>query len=431
MENIKIPPLAVSAAQQTGSSPDDSTEMHTASPSSKTASATPSPQRSPLHGRHYPSLNNNLYIPHQASVPDPSLFSPSSQPEEKTSDVEKRGRRHNRHHRSRHERDEKHSRNQSFPIEHVTEMPFQLGKKKARAAAAEAEGRAKAREKVLEEEARRVKEAKEAKEELAGRFPFARTEEVLTQAGLEKLREKRLKEEQANSDALGDITEQSASFSQRLDKTCYSLLENAASIRTSIQSVQALTQRTVERHREFDARSSGMLRDARAQILKFNNFDRQLKSIDALESRLEATRQQAAVLDKRLEAVRKRILDWDHEEDVWQAKITRRSRMLGAALLAMFVVWVGMKVMGWWHPGALFGSFRSKTTVAPESVEAVVCLHGVSPDWSCLMPSDGGEDVAASTASTAAGIGQTTSMFTAPIEPIALEEPLQRIIDEL
>ncbi|KAK2871613.1 hypothetical protein FQN49_003002 [Arthroderma sp. PD_2] len=433
-ENIKIPPLVVPSAQQSAGGADDS-EMHSASsnktapaPSSAPASATT--RRSPLHGRNYPSLHNNLYLPHQASVPDPSLFS-SSQPEERSSDVEKRDilrRKHHRPHRSRHERDEKHARTQSFPIEHVTEMPFQLGKKRARAAAAEAEERAKAREREKAEEARRAREAQEAKEELAGRFPFVKKEEVLKRADLEALREMRMKEEQANSDALGDVTDQSASFSQRLDQSCYNLLDNAANIRTSIRSVQAITNRTIERHRDFDVHSSGMLREAKAQISKFNNFDRQIKSIDKLEAQLIAARKEAAVLDKRLEAARERIMAWDREEDEWQAKITRRLRMLAAAVVLIFVAWVGIRIAGWWYQEPIFGNFRPKTTEMPGRVDAVVCLHGVSPDWHCLAPPVGTE---AAVETVAEAVDRAIPTSTAAIEPDALEAPLQRVIDEL
>lgn len=207
-DNLRIPPLALPAAQQTAApaapaaagSPDESTEMHTASPASPAPSSLqPSPLLPP--NRAYPSLNNNLYIPHHASIPDPSLFSPSSplqqHPEDRSYDAEKRSRRHHKHQKSRHERDERYLRNPSFPIpEQVAEMPFHLGKKKARAAAAEAEERAKAQEKrELDEKARRDREAKENREELARRFPFTRTREAVTQARVDELHTKRLEAE--------------------------------------------------------------------------------------------------------------------------------------------------------------------------------------------------------------------------------------------
>lgn len=194
-ENLRIPSLGLPAAQQTAAAggPNNGSEMHTASPS---------PQLSPLlaPGRgHHPSLHNSLHIPHHAIVPDPLLFSPSSlhqQSEDKSSDVEKRGRRYHKHHKSRHERDERHLRSSSFPVEQVAEMPFHLGKKKARAAAAEAEEKAKTREKQeLDDKALQAREAKETREELARRFPFTRTKEVVTQARLDDLHMKRLKAE--------------------------------------------------------------------------------------------------------------------------------------------------------------------------------------------------------------------------------------------
>lgn len=203
-DNLRIPPLVLPAAQQTAAagSPDEGTEMHTASPATPASPASSSLQPSPLlaPSRAYPSLNNNLYIPHHASIPDPLLFSPSSpslqHPEDRSYDAEKRSRRHHKHQKSRHERDERHLRNPSFPIEQVAEMPFHLGKKKARAAAAEAEERAKAQEKrELDEKARRDREAKENKEELARRFLFTRTREAVTQASVDELHTRRLEAE--------------------------------------------------------------------------------------------------------------------------------------------------------------------------------------------------------------------------------------------
>ncbi|EFR02210.1 hypothetical protein MGYG_05213 [Nannizzia gypsea CBS 118893] len=419
-ENLRIPPLALPAAQHPAAGgPDDSSEMHTASPP---------PQPSPLlvPGKAYPSLHNNLYIPHHASIPDPLLFSPS---EDRSSDVEKRGRRHHRHHKSRHERDERHTRSSSFPIEQVAEMPFQLGKKKARAAVAEAEEKAKAREKQeLDDKTRQAKEAKETREELASRFPFTRTREVVTQVRLDDLHMKRLRAEAANRDAFNEINEHSGSFSKRLEDTCNNLLTDAGIIRGTISNLQRLSNTAMSQHKEFQYRTVGMVRNAERQVQKFDRFQRQLKSIALLEDRLKATQEKAKKLDKRLEVTRDRIYAWDREEDEWQEKINRRLRMMGAAIVFLLVAWVGTKVMSRVYPDySIFGS------------KANITLHGESPEC-CVAAFDHAKqatttgtaiDTATGTPTGTPTTGRARPAFKTPIELDALEEPLQRIIDEL
>ncbi|EFE34852.1 uncharacterized protein ARB_06618 [Trichophyton benhamiae CBS 112371] len=432
-DNLRIPPLALPAAQQTAApapaaavSPDESTEMHTASPASPAPSSLqPSPLLPP--NRAYPSLNNNLYIPHHASIPDPSLFSPSSplqqHPEDRSYDAEKRSRRHHKHQKSRHERDERYLRNPSFPIpEQVAEMPFHLGKKKARAAAAEAEERAKAQEKrELDEKARRDREAKENREELARRFPFTRTREAVTQARVDELHTKRL---EAEEELFDELAEKSGSFSKRIEDTCGNLVNDASVIRGTIYSLQRLSNTALAQHREFLYRTKGVMRNAERHVHNFNKFERQLQSIALLEARLKATEEASKKLDARLDVTRQRIYAWDREEDKWQAKINRRLRILGAAIAFLFLAWVGMKVMGKVYPDySIFGSKANAT------------LHGNSSE-SRVAPKDAMStgtaiDTATGTPTGTPTTGRARSAYKTPLDLDALEEPLQRIIDEL
>ncbi|OAL74635.1 hypothetical protein A7D00_0229 [Trichophyton violaceum] len=436
-DNLRIPPLALPAAPQTAAaegSPDEGTEMHTASPAPPASPASSSLQPSPLlaPSRAYPSLNNNLYIPHHASIPDPLLFSPSSplqHPEDRSYDAEKRSRRHHKHQKSRHERDERHLRNPSFPIEQVAEMPFHLGKKKARAAAAEAEERAKAQEKrELDEKARRDREARENREELARRFPFTRTREAVTQARVEELHTRRLGAEGANRELFNEITEKSDSFSKRIEDTCSNLVNDASAIRGTIYSLQRLSNTALAQHREFLYRTTGVMRNAERHVQNFNKFERQLQSIALLEARLKATEEASKKLDARLDITRQRIYAWDREEDEWQAKINRRLRILGAAIVLLFAAWVGMKVMCKVYPDySIFGS-KANTTLHGNSSECSAASLDNAKD---AMTTGTAIDVATGTPTSTPTTGRARNAYKTPLDLDALEEPLQRIIDEL
>ncbi|KAF3898643.1 hypothetical protein GTR04_0013 [Trichophyton interdigitale] len=436
-DNLRIPPLVLPAAQQTAAagSPDEGTEMHTASPATPASPASSSLQPSPLlaPSRAYPSLNNNLYIPHHASIPDPLLFSPSSpslqHPEDRSYDAEKRSRRHHKHQKSRHERDERHLRNPSFPIEQVAEMPFHLGKKKARAAAAEAEERAKAQEKrELDEKARRDREAKENKEELARRFPFTRTREAVTQASVEELHTRRLEAEAANRDLLDEITEKSGSFSKRIEDTCGNLVADASAIRGTIHSLQRLSNTALAQHREFLYRTTGVMRNAERHVQNFNKFERQLQSIALLEARLKATNAASKKLDARLEVTRQRIQEWDREEDEWQAKISRRLKITCTVIALLILGWIGTKVMDKWYPDySIFGS-KANTTLHGNSPECSVAPLDNAKD---VMTPDTATDIATGTLTSTPTTGRARNAHKTPLDLDALEEPFQRIIDEL
>lgn len=172
----------------------------------------------------------------------------------------------------------------------------------------------------------------------------------------------------------------------------------------------------------------GMIRNAEKHVQKFDRFQRQLKSIALLEDRLKATQEEAKKLDERLDVTRKRIYAWDREEDEWQEMINRRLRMLGAAIVFLLVTWVGVKVMGRVYPEySIFGS------------KANISLHGDSPER-CVAPFDHAKyaattgtavDPITNTPTGTPTAGRARPAFKTPIELDALEEPLQRIIDEL
>lgn len=228
----------------------------------------------------------------------------------------------------------------------------------------------------------------------------------------------------ANRELFDELAEKSGSFSKRIEDTCGNLVNDASVIRGTIYSLQRLSNTALAQHREFLYRTKGVMRNAERHVHNFNKFERQLQSIALLEARLKATEEASKKLDARLDVTRQRIYAWDREEDKWQAKINRRLRILGAAIAFLFLAWVGMKVMGKVYPDySIFGSKANAT------------LHGNSSE-SRVAPKDAMSTGTAIDTATGTPTGTPTtsharSAYKTPLDLDALEEPLQRIIDEL
>jgi hypothetical protein len=83
--------------------------------------------------------------------------------------------------------------------------------------------------------------------------------------------------------------------------------------------------------------------DLRSQIDVFNGgLESEQKTIEALEGRVRGQRVKAAKLGERLEEVRRRVKGWERTEGEWQAKTSRRLRLLWFALLLIFILLLGL-----------------------------------------------------------------------------------------
>lgn len=91
-----------------------------------------------------------------------------------------------------------------------------------------------------------------------------------------------------------------------------------------------------------------MEHDIRRQLEEFQGFHPQIRKIDALEKRMNAGRDKVQALGDRLDAVRKEIDGWERREGEWQARVSRRLRILWAVMgTAMVVLVIAYVVQTW------------------------------------------------------------------------------------
>lgn len=170
------------------------------------------------------------------------------------------------------------------------------------------------------------------------------------------------------------------------------------------------------------------MRNAERHVQNFNKFERQLQSIALLEARLKATNAASKKLDARLEVTRQRIQEWDREEDEWQAKISRRLKITCTVIALLILGWIGTKVMDKWYPDySIFGS-KANTTLHGNSPECSVAPLDNAKD---VMTPDTATDIATGTLTSTPTTGRARNAHKTPLDLDALEEPFQRIIDEL
>jgi hypothetical protein len=113
-----------------------------------------------------------------------------------------------------------------------------------------------------------------------------------------------------------------------------------------------------------------MEHDIRRQLKEFRGFDPQVRKIDALEKRMNTGRDKVQALGDRLDAVRKEIDGWERREGEWQARVSRRLRILWAVMgTAMVVLVIAYVVQNW--PVAPSSS-DGQSTPLPASVTDVL-----------------------------------------------------------
>ena len=94
----------------------------------------------------------------------------------------------------------------------------------------------------------------------------------------------------------------------------------------------------------------------RSRIDVFNaGFESEEKTIEGLEGRVRVQRVKAAKLGERLEEVRRRVKGWERMEGEWQAKTSRRLRILWGALLSVAILLLVLH----YRPGHLLDSQSS------------------------------------------------------------------------
>lgn len=96
---------------------------------------------------------------------------------------------------------------------------------------------------------------------------------------------------------------------------------------------------------DINNEAAGIEQDNRKLVTNFNGFEKQLHRIDEFQDRIDAGKEKLANLQERIGSVKQEIDAWDHKEGEWQARVTRRLRLLWAAMgILLFAVLLAVTI---------------------------------------------------------------------------------------
>ncbi|KAH0545086.1 hypothetical protein FGG08_000857 [Glutinoglossum americanum] len=160
-------------------------------------------------------------------------------------------------------------------------------------------------------------------------------------------RKARIRKEELRA-SIAALTKHSSNTTSILDDTYYLLLEKAAALSSAIAQLRDIASLTARLHQDFQSEAEALERDLKSRIDMFNSgFESEQKIIEGLEGRVRGQRVKAAKLGERLEEVRRRVKGWERTEGEWQAKTSRRLRILWGALSSIALLFL---VVHYW-PG--------------------------------------------------------------------------------
>ncbi|EED15945.1 conserved hypothetical protein [Talaromyces stipitatus ATCC 10500] len=165
-----------------------------------------------------------------------------------------------------------------------------------------------------------------------------RGREIKTAEDLSLARHEREKGEEILRSKLASIGTLATDITRRLDYTYYNLLERISTLHLTINTFQELVDSSVALHENFQRDNSNLESDIRKQLADFAKFDPQRQRIDELESRMKAGKAKMEDLGNRLDKVRQEIEGWERREGEWQARVSRRLRVLGGFLGGLVLV---------------------------------------------------------------------------------------------
>ena len=99
---------------------------------------------------------------------------------------------------------------------------------------------------------------------------------------------------------------------------------------------------------EFEAETEELEQDIDRQLEGFHGFEGQQRRIETLQGRMQRKRRKLEDLEKRLGAVRDRVAEWERREGEWQAKITRRLRILWGTMAVLVLLVATFLVLQRW-----------------------------------------------------------------------------------
>lgn len=177
--------------------------------------------------------------------------------------------------------------------------------------------------------------------------------------------------------SLQTLSTLSTTTTRRLDTTYYNLLQTMGTLVSTISSLQELFHSTVRLQEEFQDEADELEQDIDRQLEGFHDFEGQQSRIEALQGRMQRKRKMLEELELRLGAVRSRVADWERREVEWQAKITRRLRILWSATTVLVLLVAALLVFQHWpaHRGEQLVSLIPNNTLRIKPISGLDNLH--------------------------------------------------------
>ncbi|OKL58581.1 hypothetical protein UA08_06279 [Talaromyces atroroseus] len=180
------------------------------------------------------------------------------------------------------------------------------------------------------------------------RLSLTKGKEIKTMEDLNQAREERKKGEEYLRTKLASVGTRATEITRRLDYTYYNLLDRMSALNSTIHTFHGLVDSTTALHDTFQRDNTNLEQDTHRQLEEFQNFEPQRRRIEALEERMKAGRCRMETLGNRLDTVRKEIEGWERREGEWQARVSRRLRMLwGIACSVVLVLIIAYGVQSW------------------------------------------------------------------------------------
>jgi hypothetical protein len=152
---------------------------------------------------------------------------------------------------------------------------------------------------------------------------------------------------------LSSIGALATDLTRRLDYVYYNLLEKASALHATIDRFQELADSTSYLYKEFQRESTSRNHETRKQLEDLKGLGSQVQKINMLEKRMKVGRERVEELGKRLDTVKAEIDGWERREMEWQARVSRRLRILWTVMgTVILIVVIAAVVQSWPPPGS-------------------------------------------------------------------------------
>jgi len=140
--------------------------------------------------------------------------------------------------------------------------------------------------------------------------------------------------------AISELMGVALSTTRQLDDTYYSILEHITNLRSTISALQELSKLAKQLKHNFDEDAEELEQDIQGQIDGLSGFSAAQEKIEEFEERVKLNKDKAKSLDERLTAARQKVAERERLNNEWQARVSRRLRIVWAILGTMVGIFV-------------------------------------------------------------------------------------------